>query len=47
MAVKDIIISISSFIHKEWISSRSGALIDARQKIFKGRRYHLQLKSLK
>ena len=47
MAVKDITPSTSSSIHKEWISSHSAALIDARKKICSDHRYDEQRKSLK
>ena len=47
MAAKDIIPSNSSSIHKEWISSHSAALIDARKKICSDHRYDEQRKSLK
>ena len=46
MAVKDITSSTSYSIHKEWISSHSAALIDAR-KICSDHRYDEQRKSLK
>ena len=47
MAVKDITPSTSSYIHKEWISSHSAALKDARKKICSDQRYDEQRKSLK
>ena len=47
MVVKDITPSTSSSIHKEWISSHSAALIDARKKICSDHRYDEQRKSLK
>ena len=43
MNVKDITPSTSSSIHKEWISSHSAALIDARKKICSDHRYDEQL----
>ena len=46
MAVKDNTSSTSSFIHKEWISSRSAAFIDAR-KIYSDPKNDEQRKSLK
>ena len=47
MAVNNTTPLTSSSIHKEWISSHSAALIDARKKICSDHRYDEQRKSLK
>ena len=47
LAVNDFTPSTSSFIHNEWISSRSAALIDIRKEIYSDHRYDKQHKSPK